>query len=563
MSVTRCHFSLLSLLLTSQLLVSPLRAETPQPQQQQAQQHQAQQQQAATTAIVTQQKPLDSQAIDQLVQRAMTTFAVPGIAVAVVKDDQIIHAKGYGVRSLDSALPVDTSTRFGIASNSKAFTAAALSMLVAEKKLNWQDKVSRYIPEFQLADPWISANFTILDLLTHRSGLGLGAGDLMFFPDGSNFTTADVIRNLRHFPFEAGFRSKFEYNNNLYITAGVVIERVSGLSWDDFIEQKILTPVGMTNSAASLHRLKQQDNVAMRHVSIDGKVQQVSANPHPGFNAAGGIYSNIEDMTKWVRLLLNNGKFSAGAEAELLSAAQLHQLWSPQTLIELGPDPGPYRTHFAAYGLGWFLADVLGYQQVSHTGGLVGMVTQVTLIPELKLGIIVLTNQEQGAAFTAITNTIKDAYLGVPASDRIADLQQKRTKAQNAAAETVSAVWQQVAKQQRKRQQPALSAYAGRYQDPWFGELLLSEQQGKLHFSASRSPLLRGELSYYQGNTFVIKWQERSLNADAFISFTLDTQGQAQSFRMKAISPATDFSFDFHNLTPSRSETATVAKTQP
>ena len=194
---------------------------------------------------------ITSSQIDSLAELTLKTFDVPGIAVAVVKDGKIIHAKGYGVRSLNTMQKVDENTLFGIASNSKAFTVAALGMLVDEKKITWDDKVTDYIPEFRMYNPYVTEEFTIRDLLTHRSGLGLGAGDLMFWPDSSSFTKKDMLHNLRYLKAVSGFRTKFDYDNNLYVVAGEVLARVSGMSWEDFIQTRILNPLGMTATAPS------------------------------------------------------------------------------------------------------------------------------------------------------------------------------------------------------------------------------------------------------------------------------------------------------------------------
>lgn len=373
-------------------------------------------QSAVPAQAVVNAQPLSTAQIDALVERTLKAFDVPGISVAVVKDGQTVIAKGYGVRSLKSGQKMDSYTLVGIASNSKAFTTAALAILVDEGKLKWDDKVTDFIPEFKLYNPYVTEEFTVRDLLTHRSGLGLGAGDLMFFPDGSDFTVNDVIHNLRYLKQASSFRSKFDYDNNLYIVAGEVVKRVSGMSWEQFVEQKIMRPLGMVDSAASLKGLKDTDNVVSPHVSVGANLQAIIARPSDIINSAGGIYSNAQDMAKWVTMLLAKGKYGPAGE-RLLSEETLKEMWSPQTILPASP--GTYNTHFAAYGMGWFLNDALGYKQVSHTGGLLGMVTQVTLIPELNLGIVVLTNQEQGGAFKAITNTIKDGYFGSPAVDRV------------------------------------------------------------------------------------------------------------------------------------------------
>jgi CubicO group peptidase (beta-lactamase class C family) len=491
-------------------------------------------------------EPISSAQIDALVERAMKTFDVPGIAVAVIKDDQLVHAKGYGVRSLKSGQRVDPHTLFGIASNSKAFTAAALAMLVDEKKLKWTDKVTDYLPGFKMYNPYVTDEFTVLDLLTHRSGLGLGAGDLMMFPDGADFTRADVIRNLRFLKPVSSFRAKYDYDNNLYIVAGEVVARVAGIGFEDFIEQRIMTPLGMRESAASLRRLKDARNVVVPHVAIEGRVQPVDAEIGEVANAAGGIYSNLSDMTLWVRMQLAAGKYGDGKH--LFSEAAQHMMWTPQTIIPVGRGPTPYNTHFASYGLGWGLSDVKGYKQVAHTGGLIGMVTQVTLIPELKLGIVVLTNQQVGQAFASISNTIKDAYFGMAPTDRVAEMSKQLGARTGEADQTVAAVWSAVAAAQAGATAPELATYAGTYRDNWLGEVTLAVKDGSLRFSSKRSPKLSGVMSYYKGTTFVVKWGDRSLDADAFVNFSLGNDGKPRRMTMAAISPMTDFSFDFQDL---------------
>lgn len=497
---------------------------------------------------------ITSEQIDRVVENAMKTFNVPGISVAVIKDDKVIHAKGYGVRDIQSKLPMETSTLVGIASNSKAFTAAALAILVDEKKLNWNDRVNNIIPEFKLYNPYVTEEFTVLDLMTHRSGMGLGAGDLMFFPDGSDFTIKDVIHNLRYLKQTSSFRSQFDYDNNLYIVAGEVIKRVSGLSWEEFIEQKIMQPLQMNASAASITRLKNAANKVEPHVAVNGQLQVVPFRPNEVINAAGGIYSNIDDMAKWVRMQLNKGAFG---DKRLFSEQVQHEMWSPHTIIQMGPNGGPYNTHFNAYGIGWGINDVKGYKQVSHTGGLLGMVTQVTLIPELKLGIVVLTNQEQGAAFSSITNTIKDSYFGMPAVDRVKEFAERQAKRNGEADKMVAEIWKAIDEQTKANGKIKLNTtpYVGTYKDNWFGEVSISmDKNGQMQFASKRSPALIGDLSFYKGSTFVVKWHDRTFNADAFVNFQLDTDGKANAISMKAISPLTDFSFDFHDLDLKRVE---------
>lgn len=492
-------------------------------------------------------QPLSSQAIDALIQRSMKTFDVPGIAVGIIKDGQVIYAKGHGVRSLNTNQPMDENTLFGIASNSKAFTAAALGILVDEGKLKWDDKVRDYIPEFKLYNPYVSEDFTIRDLLTHRSGLGLGAGDLMFFPDGSDFTIKDVIYNLRFLKQTSSFRTKYDYDNNLYIVAGEVITRITGKTWAEFVEQRIIQPLGMSKTAGLFDRLKDKSNVIDGHAPVEGKVQVIARSKITIGAAAGGINSNVTDLLKWVQALLAHGKYGEGQSKRLFSEAVAQELWTPQTIIPVRA-PGPYNTHFSAYGLGFGLSDVNGYKQVSHTGGLEGMVTQITLLPELNLGIIVLTNQQEGSAFTSITNQIKDAYFGKTGTDWIADLAKRRNQALAEAKAITDAIQRDIAKAQQGSQNQDVNLYVGNYADSWLGTVTIALKNGKLRLDAKRSPHLTGEMLPYKGTTFVVKWDDRSMDADAFVSFTLDQEGKAAGFTMKAISPLTDFSYDFHDL---------------
>ena len=489
---------------------------------------------------------ITSAEIDVLVERTLKTFDVPGISVAVIKDDKVIHAKGYGVRSLKTQQKVDENTLFGVASNSKAYTAAALGILVDEKKITWDTKVTDIIPEFKLHNPYVTEEFTIRDLLCHRSGMGLGAGDLMMWPDSSDFTKTDIIHNLRYLKPVSSFRSKYDYDNNLYIVAGEVVARVSGTSWEDFVEKRIMQPLGMTKSAASLSRLKDKSNVIDPHAPVNGKVQAIGIDWSETANAAGGIYSSVSDMSKWVIAQINGGKYGDGSK-RLFSQEVHEEMWTPQTIIPVR-GTNAYNTHFSAYGLGWFLSDVKGYKQATHTGGLAGIVTQVTILPELKLGIIVFTNQQVGAAFTAVTNTIKDSYLGIPKVDRVAEYHARVVASNEHAAKITSEIWKAIDTQQKNNAKIDLNQFVGTFRDAWFGDVTISLKNGKLMFTSKRSPRLSGEMLFYKGNTFVAKWNDRSLEADAFVKFNLDTEGKAAGMTMEAISPLTDFSFDFQDL---------------
>lgn len=499
------------------------------------------------TAYNVKSQVITSSEIDSLSELTLKTFDVPGIAVAVVKDGKVIHAKGYGVRSLNTKQKVDENTLFGIASNSKAFTVAALGILVEEGKIKWDDKVIDYIPEFRLYNPYVTEEFTIRDLLTHRSGLGLGAGDLMFWPDSSDFTKKDIIHNLRYLKQVSSFRSKYDYDNNLYMVAGEVLARASGMSWEDFIQKRILDPLNMSSTAPSFRLVKNKSNVIDPHAPVDGVVKVIRRDWNEAANSAGGIYSNLTDMCKWIIMQMNNGKYGEGLRQKLFTNEVHEEMWTPQTIIPVRGET-PYNTHFSSYGLGWGLSDVKGYKQATHTGGLAGIVTQVTLIPELQLGIIVFTNQQTGAAFSAITNTIKDSYLGVPKRNWIKQYHDRVVASEANAKDITDKIWKDIEAQQKNNAKSDMNLFAGTYTDKWFGDVTISVNNGNMWFRSKRSFLLNGEMFPYKGSTFIVKWGDRSMDADAFVIFEMDSDGKPIGIKMKPISPLTDFSFDFQDL---------------
>jgi CubicO group peptidase (beta-lactamase class C family) len=484
--------------------------------------------------------------VDQLVREAIEKFNVAGIAVAIVKDGEVIHNKGYGVTSSETKEKVNENTRFAIASNSKAFTAAALAVLIDDGKLNWTDKVVDYVPEFKMYDAYVTANFTILDLLTHRSGLGLGAGDLMFFPDGGDFTMDDILKSFQYQKKVSDFRTKFDYDNLLYVVAGEVIKRISGVSWSEFVEANIMKPIGMDNSAGTYKRLANKDNVAMPHSTVDGQLNLLETYDLELGAAAGGIYASVNDLTKWMLLQLNGGQYG---DTSVFSERNHREMWRPHTNLWFNPKPNPrYKSHFSAYGLGWGITDWNGNIVYSHTGGLPGMLSKTIIIPELDLGVIVLTNTEPGggAAFSAISNTIVDQYLGLEDFGWVDKYAAQLKANQERGNEVVDKVWETV--KSVNDDHVKADDFVGIYEDKWFGKVEVFLKDKQLWVKCHRSPKLNGPMSFYNANTFVVKWEYQDMNADVFAMFSLDEKGRAQSIKMKGISPNIDFSFDFQDL---------------
>ena len=489
---------------------------------------------------------VSSQQIDSIVNYAMSKFKVAGCAVAVVKDGKILHEKGYGVKSIETNQPVDEHTNFAIASNSKAFTTIALALLVEEGKLKWDDKVKTHIPEFTMYNDYVEENFNIIDLVTHRSGLGLGVGDLMFFPQGSDFTIDDLLSSFQHFKQESAFRTKWDYDNLLYLVTGELIARKSGMTWEAFVESRIFKPLGMDNTYGGLASIKDTSNLSASHSTETGEMRVIPTFEEMINGAAGGIFSNVNDLSQWMLMHLNRGKYGEDNK-RLISQANHYEMWKIHTVMDVNRNPR-YNSHFAGYGLGWDLTDVKGYMQVSHTGGLPGMLSKTLLIPDINLGIVILTNtsNDGGAMFSSVCNTILDLYLGLDDFqwiDKYAAYMANFKKGDDAATKKV---WETVANMDQNAVDT--SKYIGVYEDVWFGKIEVFLKDNQLWIKCHRSPLLNGPLKHYQNETFAIKWEYQDMNADAFAMFTVDDNGKANGFTMKGISPNIDFSFDFQDL---------------
>jgi len=482
--------------------------------------------------------------VDRTVAAAMQAFQVPGVAVGIVKDGKLVFAKGYGVREVGKPGRIDADTLFQIGSNTKAFTAAALAILVDEGKLRWDDKVIDYLPDFRLYDPYVTREFTLRDLLTHHSGLGPGAGDLMFFPP-TDMTRAEIIHGLRYLKPASSFRSQYDYDNLLYMVAGQIIPQVTGASWEDFVTQRILVPLHMTPCAASLGRITDRTNLASPHVVINGEIKAVPALNMDTIGPAGTINCNIKGMAEWLKTQLAEG--STPASRRLFSVQRSKEMWSVVTPIPIDPLlSSMYNSHFSGYGLGWFLSDAHGYERVYHEGGVLGMVTWVSMIPEMNLGVLVFTNQENDAAIESIGGQILDGYLGAASRDWVTiakGIMDSRGSDANAAEKAAAAV----AAAAGPPTLP-LDAYAGTYHDSWRGDAVVRQEGHGLALRISRSTFLEGNLVPYSGNIFIVRWNDRSLGADAYVRFEQGFGQQVVGMTLQAVSPTTDFSFDFQDL---------------
>ena len=483
---------------------------------------------------------------DAYATKSLQTLQTPGAAVAVVQNGKLLFARGYGVRRLGDNTPVDAHTLFQIGSNTKAFTTAALAMLADTGKLAWDDPVTKLLPGFQLYDPYVTREFTIRDLVTHRSGLGLGAGDLLWFH--STYSRAEIAYRIRFARPVSSFRSQYAYDNVLYIVAGEVVGAASGASWDDFVRQHIFAPLGMTETGTTTAFFTSSANAATPHSVDDGRLQIVPVDSVENISPAGGIASSVSDLAKWLMCRLDSGRYAGG---RLFSEREAREMWSGQTILPIGDPPPPLaalRPSFSEYGLGWRLRDYQGRKIVSHTGGLAGMTSQITLVPSEKLGIVVLTNSESDL-MAALTYRLLDDLLAAPSLRPRTDWVGASAEAARLGRAQADSVLRAgtAARDSASRPSLPLARYAGHYRDELYGDADLTLEGGKLVLRFSRSPAFVGDLEHWQYDTFVARWRTRHLE-DAYVTFALNPDGSIDRFQMAAVSPLADFSFDYQDL---------------
>lgn len=480
---------------------------------------------------------------DAYVTSAMKTFDAPGAAIAIVKDGKVVFAKGYGVKKLGAPSPIDTHTLFQIASNTKAFTTASLAMLVDEGKLKWDDPVTKYLPWFQLSDPYVTRELTVRDLLTHRSGLGLGAGDLLWMH--SNYTRDEILHRIRYARVASSFRSRYAYDNVLYAAAGEVVAAASGMPWNEFVRKRILEPLGMTETLTGVAELGTNPQMSSPHSMIDGREQVISLDSVDVIAPAGAIIANVNDIAKWMIAQLDSGRVG---NTRLWSAARTRDMWAGQTILPISqpstPALAPVTPNFYEYGLGWFLQDYRGHKIITHTGGLGGMTSRTLLVPDARLGIIILTNSET-ALINAIPFRAMDDMLGTPRLDWVSiyDAAHKKALASSAAVEAKAAG----SRNHDSKPSLPLAKYAGDYNDLMYGAASITDENGHLVLRFAHSPEFTADLEHWQYDTFVAHWRTKTI-PDAYITFSLTANGDIDMMKMAAVSPLADFSYDYQDL---------------
>jgi CubicO group peptidase (beta-lactamase class C family) len=492
---------------------------------------------------------------DQRVEDAMRSRDVPGMAIAVVQGGEIVHARGYGVRRLGAAGAVDADTIFPTGSTGKAVTAAALAILVDDGRLGWDDRVADHLPDFRMYDPWVTREMTVRDLLLHRSGLGLGAGDLLFIPRTSR-SRADIVRALRHIEPATSFRSGYAYDNILYVVAGELVAQVSGQPWETFVRERIFEPLGMATAVDDEKDRFATANRAQPHARLDPRLrglgEQQVLPEREGLGQvgapAGGLSWSANDFARWMQAQLAHGAILGGDGKRLWSEASAREMWSPQVPVPIRPYPAPIADitpQFSGYAFGWNVQDYRGVKVVQHGGAVFGVLAFVVLVPEHDLGIALMVNSEDVDVMRGLGYELLDHYLGFEPRDWVgafAAWNRERLAGGLAALEAMG-------EPARKASRPSLplAGYAGGYADAWYGPIAIAEQGGKLRIDFRQTPNMAGTLTHWQYDTFRADWDDASIEP-AYVTFALDADGKVERITMKAVSPLADFSYDYQDL---------------
>ncbi|MBD79159.1 MAG: hypothetical protein CL840_09585 [Crocinitomicaceae bacterium] len=486
--------------------------------------------------LFTSAQELDMGRVHANVSKARKEHKIPGLAIGIVKNGEIIFQQGYGVTKMGEAQKVNTSSMFGIASLSKAFTAAAMGMLVDDGKIKWSDKVTDILPNWKLHDEAVTSMFTIEDLMCHRSGLKTFDGDLLWY--GSNYSRDEIITRIRHLPLSYDFRAGYGYQNIMYITAGQVIEKVSGMSWDDFVTTRILKPLSMFKTNTSITKYKEGQNIAYPH--LKGVPQSLLNYDNSGATAA--MNSNVVDMQKWIMFLLSNGIYHGDT---LLQPSTLKKIWSVHNPLAVSAFDERNGTHFKGYGMGWFLMDYQGMKVVNHGGGLPGYITKVALIPEKNMGIVIMSN-DMSPVCTAIMYEILDMLAGEKnAKDWSLDFAKYGTRYDSLELQKVEK--QNQARNKETTPSVELLSYAGTYTDSYYGNATLSVlgkgKKARLQLVLEPAKeLFTATLDHWENDTFVFNFNDEFLPR-GFAKFEL-SDGKVVGFTIDLSNP----DFHFSNL---------------
>lgn len=483
-------------------------------------------------------------------------IGAPGVAIAIVENGKTTMARGFGVRQLGSTAPVDADTTFQTGSTGKAVTAAALAILVDEGKIKWDDPVIKHMPWFRMHDPWVTREITVRDLLVHRSGLGLGQGDLMMVPR-TRLTRKQTVERVAYLKPRTSFRSAYAYDNILYAVAGQLIEEVTGQRWEDFVRARVLRAGGMMTATTDSPERFTVENRSYPHARLSGPLRGLGAQQlldekdELGRNAApaGGLTFSANDEAAWLKIQLNGGALPDGKP--LFSKAQHAEMWKPVTVMPVPQLPDSLKLAqptYQSYALGWQVQDYRGHKLISHGGGVLGSITRVVLIPEKNVGFAIMMNSEDSGMLLGLTYRMIDHYLGFPDNGWIAKWESWYQQRLEGGRQALAAM--QAGKQPGDAKAPpslATERYAGRYRDAWYGDVVVGSDARGLTIDFTSSPNMAGRLTHWAYNSFITDFDDKTLEK-AIVSFAIDDNGKVTGVTMKPANPIADFSWDYHDL---------------
>lgn len=459
----------------------------------------------------------DLAAFDAWIARGVADWQVPGLAVAVVKDDSVVFARGYGVRQLGRPDPVDAHTLFAIGSTTKAMTALSLLMLQDEGKVRLEDPVLRHLPGLQLHDPVMTRELMVRDLLTHHTGLP--GSDLLW--SGGDYSTTEIIRRMRWLRPVGSFRSVYNYQNVQYAMAGEAIRAASGMPWEAFVTKRIFEPLGMRETVALLGETAGRPNVAVPHLRLDDTVRVIANRPVDPVAAAGSVWSSVSDMARWMRFVLDSGRVGG---RRLVSEQGFREWLSPSVVVpqsQFYPTAQLTRPHQVNYALGWFLQDYRGMSMAMHTGSIDGMIAIIGLVPDRRLGVYVLANLDHAELRHAILYRAMDLYAGEPRRDWSQEFLKLYGGLE--AAGRAAEARERAARVTGTRPSLDLTRYAGTYSDSLYGDVVVTHQDGRLRLAFGKGFV--GWLSHWHYDTFEVTWDDRRAGKDR-ATFTLDAAGR-------------------------------------
>ncbi|MDM7859597.1 serine hydrolase [Alteromonas sp. ASW11-36] len=474
--------------------------------------------------------------LNRVTPDVITQFNTPGVTIAVFNRQRVLFHKAYGTRDVQQQLPVTTETYFRIASTTKAITAASLAILVEDEQLSWDDKVTQYLPQFQMSTQLLTQQMRVVDLLSHNSGLRSGGGDSMLWPEPASFTPEEIVHNLRFITPQNDFRSQFSYSNVLYVAAAEVVSEVSKMSWADFVEKRIFQPLKMRCFASNIppsaveaaalpygHNAEQGIYLIPRNAIQQTAVHSV---------AAGGVVCNSDGMVKWLQHLLQIyvqpelSTDSLGTLSTVLSAEQLEELWRPRTVMPVSEfEQQWHRTALKSYALGWRVSQFGPHKMLSHTGTLSGYQAQVALLPDVDLGIVILNNGSNYGVRGSLLYTILHHLLAPDSQQDWVTVYREYQQQQ-----LIDYLANLTIPQGNGLMLRPTEDYVGEYADQWFGSMTITQEDNLLRIASARMPMLTGYLEPFEQHRWVIRWDNQNAASDVFIQFSADSTGEIEQF---------------------------------